>query len=533
MAKRTRSIRSTSNDSKIGATDAPGADLMQKEEYNGILQAKKLEHKSYLPIAPVSAPSVHFKEPPVERTESLGKTTSFELEDLLAEGRAAASLALTANGPVPLVMEQRASRCVVQEHCDRRMSEPGETQDESSRHEQPAFDIQSLTRSEHFPANEVDDIDTWLAMTGYYDKAYRGKVLSRRRRLKEIEEERMRLLEEEQEDQRLRGPFNGLTPFLAIQRTKPPATTCPSPLALKQDVGLRIKDTAIKPSIAPEKNTSNGDAPVKRGMDEETADAPALHKPKAARTEVHHRTPPRSQRPSPERRHNRSASPRSNNPNVVQPRRRQSPPFKDGCDRWLPDRDTDSTGAIDRSAEGCTWRRDYQGRTEQRHDPGFSTSLMSKPDLGTERTRFFLLKSWNYENIATAQREGTWATQTKNEDIFVEAFKTCRNVIFFFSANHSKAFQGYARMQGLPGETGVEQPSWVKNLHWPTTEPFRIRWIVKEETSYRAVGNLKNPLNENLPIFVGRDGQEIPEKLGLQVCDIIDEDIAYQTESRR
>lgn len=74
-----------------------------------------------------------------------------------------------------------------------------------------------------------------------------------------------------------------------------------------------------------------------------------------------------------------------------------------------------------------------------------------------------MIKSWTAENVATAQRDvsdltltnilslsdacrslkGTWATQKKNLDTLTEAYKTCRNVILFFSVNNSKAFQGY------------------------------------------------------------------------------------------
>lgn len=57
--------------------------------------------------------------------------------------------------------------------------------------------------------------------------------------------------------------------------------------------------------------------------------------------------------------------------------------------------------------------------------------------------RYFIIKSWNHENVQVSQRDGTWATQSHNVETFVEAFKTCRNVILVFSVNKSMAFQGY------------------------------------------------------------------------------------------
>lgn len=39
--------------------------------------------------------------------------------------------------------------------------------------------------------------------------------------------------------------------------------------------------------------------------------------------------------------------------------------------------------------------------------------------------------------------EGIWVTQQHNEALLNQAFTQNKNVILFFSANQSKAFQGY------------------------------------------------------------------------------------------
>jgi hypothetical protein len=54
-----------------------------------------------------------------------------------------------------------------------------------------------------------------------------------------------------------------------------------------------------------------------------------------------------------------------------------------------------------------------------------------------------MIKSWNHDNVATAMRDGLWATQVKNEQLLTEAFKSSRHVILLFSVNKSTAFQGY------------------------------------------------------------------------------------------
>jgi hypothetical protein len=56
--------------------------------------------------------------------------------------------------------------------------------------------------------------------------------------------------------------------------------------------------------------------------------------------------------------------------------------------------------------------------------------------------RFFIIKSWNMQNVVEAQRNGIWATQEKNTRLFTEAFRDCRSVVLLFSVNKSMAFQG-------------------------------------------------------------------------------------------
>lgn len=70
-----------------------------------------------------------------------------------------------------------------------------------------------------------------------------------------------------------------------------------------------------------------------------------------------------------------------------------------------------------------------------------------------------MIKSWNHENVQAALNEGTWATQVQNEEIFAEAYKNSRHVIFFFSVNNSKAFQGYVSPESLSVTPSVKYGS--------------------------------------------------------------------------
>ncbi|KAF2460655.1 YT521-B-like domain-containing protein [Lineolata rhizophorae] len=164
---------------------------------------------------------------------------------------------------------------------------------------------------------------------------------------------------------------------------------------------------------------------------------------------------------------------------------------------------------------------------------GRSGTLNSRGDIDDSRdvlrpvispsvngTRYFMIKSWNFDNVEASQREGIWATQPHNGDIFGDAFRNCRDVILVFSVNKSMAFQGYARMESPPGE--APNPGWVKDLLWPCSPPFYIRWITICETRFHKVGHLKNSLNDGQAVLVGRDGQEIDPPCGRSLCELID-----------
>ncbi|KAL8911569.1 MAG: hypothetical protein Q9171_003283 [Xanthocarpia ochracea] len=143
------------------------------------------------------------------------------------------------------------------------------------------------------------------------------------------------------------------------------------------------------------------------------------------------------------------------------------------------------------------------------------------PSGWKNNTRFFMIKSWNAENVEAAQRDCIWATQPKNLNVLTEAFNKCRNVVLVFSVNNSRAFQGYARMLSLP-DPSIPAPSWQRALIWASTDPFRIEWITIAETRFNRVGHLKNACNEGQPVLVGRDGQEIEEGCGRRLCELID-----------
>lgn len=148
-----------------------------------------------------------------------------------------------------------------------------------------------------------------------------------------------------------------------------------------------------------------------------------------------------------------------------------------------------------------------------------------------------MVKSWNGEHVLQSQKDGLWVTQQQSEALYADAFKTCRHVIFFFSINNSKAFQGYvsprqplhidimansqqAKMDCVPGH--AKPPTWSSTIKSPTSRAFRLKWITIRDTPFEETAELTNSLNEDMPVLVGRDGQEIDGECGRKLAELID-----------
>ena len=77
-------------------------------------------------------------------------------------------------------------------------------------------------------------------------------------------------------------------------------------------------------------------------------------------------------------------------------------------------------------------------------------------------------------------------------------------------------------METLPGEEGVPRPSWASSLRFDPSGPFRVSWHNQTETAYRTYGHLINTYNEDRPVYIGRDGQEIEPECGRKLCELMD-----------
>ncbi|KAI9781993.1 MAG: hypothetical protein M1839_005586 [Geoglossum umbratile] len=89
------------------------------------------------------------------------------------------------------------------------------------------------------------------------------------------------------------------------------------------------------------------------------------------------------------------------------------------------------------------------------------------PKEGPERLkeRYFIVKSLTVEDLDISVQNGTWATQSHNEEALDKAFESSESVYLIFSANKSGEYYGYARMASpISGESPPPTTNWVPKM---------------------------------------------------------------------
>ncbi|KAL2150821.1 hypothetical protein VTH82DRAFT_7384 [Thermothelomyces myriococcoides] len=362
--------------------------------------------------------------------------------------------------------------------------------------------------------NQMPDLRDFLEMTDYYNVEVRTRKLSRFRRAKALAAEKRRIEEEERklkEEEELE---------MGLQRSTVAPVTGAIPCALSDSDSntVRTPVTPIPKSLNENEGRETSRAiPLKRELEPGTSPEP--HQEKVPRLEA----PPSTRSRDSEDRYQedvrredrysrRESSPRHED------RHRQSPLS------WTHYRD---------DYEGDDYRREDKYNDEDGHwrESVRRSSYPIPVDLGGKGdTRFFILKSFNTDNVKRCMQDNLWTTQVPNAEILAKAFEECKNVILFFSVNKSKAFQGYARMTSPPSPDNP-QPSFIQGIHWETGDPFRVEWLSKTTVDFWRIGDIRNPYNEDLPVFVAKDGQEIEEECGATLLKEL-EQCAMREENR-
>ncbi|QDS75070.1 hypothetical protein FKW77_006721 [Venturia effusa] len=337
--------------------------------------------------------------------------------------------------------------------------------------------------SRHF-----DDLDEWLEVTGYHDRGNRERTLSLHRRRAQLERELAEVDRELEQAVTSRARSSKATlgrPASIIPSMPPPAVPEPAIASVgpSPKTGTKrarsseresqhadkhqrtdLASTSSKPSNSENNGTSFNALDIPRGPRRKDP-SPGLNIRGAEKSLPDHRfgQPKDSTRATsfdPHARRNSAAHDRPDHHGLRSRYATREP---------SPKRPT-TAGHGSRSPVSSTWtayrpaaheihkssdfdqNTAYRGRqaggrrggsvSRGRSEHVAKTSALG---LGLQRggCRYFMIKSWNHENVQTARKEGTWATQVQNEEMFTEAFKSSRHVIFFFSVNNSKAFQGY------------------------------------------------------------------------------------------
>ncbi|XP_022762694.1 30-kDa cleavage and polyadenylation specificity factor 30 isoform X2 [Durio zibethinus] len=136
-------------------------------------------------------------------------------------------------------------------------------------------------------------------------------------------------------------------------------------------------------------------------------------------------------------------------------------------------------------------------------------------------SRYFIVKSCNRENLELSVQQGVWATQRSNETKLNEAFDSAENVILIFSVNRTRHFQGCAKMTSKIGGS-VGGGNW-KYAHGTAHygRNFSVKWLKLCELSFHKTRHLRNPYNENLPVKISRDCQELESSVGEQLASLL------------
>jgi hypothetical protein len=125
------------------------------------------------------------------------------------------------------------------------------------------------------------------------------------------------------------------------------------------------------------------------------------------------------------------------------------------------------------------------------HPTGNPTGPNRTPgaDGAAGKDKFFILKSLTVEDLDLSVRNGTWATQSHNEDALNGAFKTADNVYLVFSANKSGEYFGYARMTSKINDDPAAAIEFAPTAQ-PTTDIDLPKAIPTEPTEFAPKGRI-------------------------------------------
>ncbi|KAI9197727.1 hypothetical protein LWI28_003276 [Acer negundo] len=183
--------------------------------------------------------------------------------------------------------------------------------------------------------------------------------------------------------------------------------------------------------------------------------------------------------------------------------------------------------------ESANVQQQQQQQIQQSQQQGTQTQMQNLPNglpnqanrnatsLPPGISRYFIVKSCNRENLELSVQQGVWATQRSNEAKLNEAFDIAENVILIFSVNRTRHFQGCAKMiTKIGGSMGGGNWKYAHGTaHYGRN--FSVKWLKLCELSFHKTRHLRNPYNENLPVKISRDCQELEPSIGEQLASLL------------
>ncbi|KAL7815460.1 YT521-B-like domain-containing protein [Trichoderma aethiopicum] len=349
------------------------------------------------------------------------------------------------------------------------------------------------------------DLKLWLQHTGFFDLEHRQKVLVALRKLKDIDEQRCRIVSE------MRA---STTDYYLVSPTPQSSTTLASPSSSLSLAAQKARQSAVY-------DYSDSRSGVFAGSSERGGGGSEISSlTRGAASD----NGSMAFGDRPVSRQEQDAAPSTASVQNPQPAVETNAPSPIDPDDDDNDNDDDDSPEAESPLPLSGWGKPRDtvpprlsmGKPANRYP--LAQSLSSVPK---QESRYFLVKSFNVSNVEMSQRDGLWITKAKNGSLFASAFAQHKNVYLIFSINKSKAFQGYARMTSAP-DGNIPPAKWMNNISWEASAPFRIEWLNTRRTEFWRLGDLANPLNDGKPVFIGRDGQEYPEQCGRKMVRILD-----------
>ncbi|KAH7287627.1 hypothetical protein KP509_32G067100 [Ceratopteris richardii] len=147
--------------------------------------------------------------------------------------------------------------------------------------------------------------------------------------------------------------------------------------------------------------------------------------------------------------------------------------------------------------------------------------LSASTPLPEGTSRFFIVKSCSRENLHLSVMRGMWATHRNNEAKLNDAFDSCDNVILVFSVNETGHFQGCARMVSKIGVISGGGNWKYADGNARFGNNFLLKWLKLCELSFHKTRHLRNSYNDNLPVKISRDCQELEPTVGEQLASLL------------